>query len=258
MREVECAGKSDFVMNNQLLRHLISHTVTELTDMGAGFGKTKLVKLLYLMDVENYRRRQETISGLEWRFYHYGPYAFEIDSVLNELSFDIPQESFTTESGHKAIAFRPERSLKPSLGKHVRSLSELRLVNRVIRDWGETELNVLLDHVYFYTEPMKHARRGELLDFLTVERKRHQSTAKRVPRLPSEHLSKYRARFQVSKTRRVRQPLHPSPRFDNVYREGLAHIASEEHRHATPLGRLEISEEEKEHFRGRGGHEASG
>ena len=82
-------------MNNQLLRHLISHTVTELTDMGAGFGKTKLVKLLYLMDVENYRRRQETISGLEWCFYHYGPYAFEIDSALNELSFDIPQESFT-------------------------------------------------------------------------------------------------------------------------------------------------------------------
>ena len=244
-------------MNNQLLRHLIAHTITELADMGAGFGKTKLVKLLYLMDVENYRCRQKTISGLEWRFYHYGPYAFEIDSVLNELSFDIPQESFTTESGHKVITFRPERSLKPSLGKHVRSLSELRLVDRVIRDWGDTDLNVLLDHVYFYTEPMKHVMRGELLDFSTIDRTRRQSDAKRAPRLSSDHLSKYRARFQESKTRRVRQPLHPAPRFDNVYREGIAHIASED-RYTIPPGRLEISEDEKEHFRGRGDYEAGG
>jgi hypothetical protein len=225
--------------------------------MGAGFGKTKLVKLLYLMDVENYRRRQETISGLEWCFYHYGPYAFEIDSALNELSFDIPQESFTTESGYKVIAFRPERSLKPSLGKYVRSLSELRLVNRVIRDWGETDLNALLDHVYFYTEPMKHARRGELLDFSTVERRRRKLAANRTPQLSSDELGKYRARFQESKTRSVRQPLYPAPRFDSVYREGLAHIAAED-RYAIPPGRLEMSEDQKEHFRGQGDHKASG
>ena len=225
--------------------------------MGAGFGKTKLVKLLYLMDVENYRRRQETISGLEWRFYHYGPYAFEIDSALNELSFDLPQESFTTESGYKVIAFRPERSLKPSLGKYVRSLSELRLVNRVIRDWGETELNALLDHVYFYTEPMKHARRGELLEFSTIERRRRESVANLVPQMSSDKLGKYRARFLESKTRRVRRPMYPAPRLDSVYREGLAHIV-EEDRYATPLGRLEMSEDQKEHFRGQGDHKASG
>ena len=256
MREVECVGKSDFVMNNQLLRHLISHTVTELTDMGAGFGKTKLVKLLYLMDVENYRRRQETISGLEWCFYHYGPYAFEIDSVLNELSFDIPQESFTTESGYKAIAFRPERSLKPRLGKYVRSLSELRLVNRVVRDWGETELNVLLDHVYFYTEPMKHARRGDILDFSVVERRRRQSTTKLTPRLSSDQLSEYRARFQESKARRVRQPLYPAPRFDGVYREGLARLTAEE-AGLIPLGIAVISEEAKVGLRKQWDDEAS-
>ncbi len=244
-------------MSNNLLRHLIAHTVAELTDMDVGFGKTKLVKLLYLMDVENYRRRQETISGLEWRFYHYGPYAFEIDNALNELSFDIPQESFKTQRGHKGIAFRPERSLKPSLGKYVRSLSELRLVNRVIRDWGETELNALLDHVYFYTEPMKHAVRGDILDFSTVERRRRQSTANRGPQLSLDKLSKYRTRFQESKARRVRQPLHPAPRFDGVYRKGLARIVAEDG-YATPLGRLEMSEDEKEHFRGLGDHEASG
>ena len=38
-------------MSNNLLRHLIAHTVAELTDMEVVFGKTKLVKLLYLMDL---------------------------------------------------------------------------------------------------------------------------------------------------------------------------------------------------------------
>ena len=55
-------------MATHLLRSLIAHVITELTDMDVGFGKTRLVKLLYLIDVENYRRRRATISGLEWRF----------------------------------------------------------------------------------------------------------------------------------------------------------------------------------------------
>ena len=90
-------------MTSQILKHLITHLAVELRDAGSSIGKTKLVKLLYLIDVENWRRRRKTLTGLEWRFYHYGPYAFEIEDALNELAFDIPQESFTTDSGRRGV-----------------------------------------------------------------------------------------------------------------------------------------------------------
>lgn len=234
-------------MTNQLLRQLITHTITELVDMDAGFGKTKLVKLLYLMDVENYRRHRTTISGLEWRFYHYGPYAFEIDDALDELELDIPQDTFTTGLGHRAIVFQSCRELRPKLGEHVRSMAELRLVNRVIRDWGESDLNALLNHVYFYTEPMKEAKRGDFLDFSTIQRRSRHKTAARVP-IPEDRLSEYRSRFGEAKAKRVRRSLDPAPRFDRVYQAGLTNMTEEE-QYGVPPGTVNIPDEVKERLR---------
>ena len=235
-------------MNNHLLRHLIAHVIMKLNDTGIGFGKTKLVKLLYLIDVENYRIRRTTISGLEWRFYHYGPYAFEIDDVLRELELDIPQDEVRTGKGHKAIVFRLSRELRPRLNDHLPSSRELRIVNTVIRDWGETELNPLLNHVYFYTEPMKHAERGDVLDFSTIQRRRPGRTTAHEASMPSDRLDEFRARLQEAKSKRVRRPLNPAPRFDSVYRTALARMAEEEASVAL-IGTVEIPEEVKERLR---------
>ena len=244
-------------MNNHLLCHLITHVITKLTDMGVGFGKTKLVKLLYLMDVENYRIRRTTVSGLEWRFYHYGPYAFEIDEELKNLELDIPQDSVTTGTGHKATVFRSNRELRPRLSEHLPSPRELRVVNTVIRDWGETELNQLLNHVYFYTEPMKHAERGDVLDFSTIERRRFGRGGTHDVSLPSGRVAEYRSRFQEAKAKRVRRPLNPAPRFDSVYRTGLAHMMEEEVSEVL-TGSVNVSDKMKEHLRDYRDGEVSG
>ncbi len=235
-------------MTNQLLYNLIAHIVCQLGDMGVGFGKTKLVKLLYLIDVENYRRRRKTLSKLEWRFYHYGPYAFEIDEALEQLALDIPQEEVTTQSGYSAVIFKPDRELSPRLGDHVQ-LREVRLVNRVIKEWGEEDINSLLNHVYFYTEPMKDAKRGEILDFSTVERRRVNQSAAQVPQLPKARLDEYKARFKDARAKRVRQTLDPPPRFDSVYREAVARMNQEEQAHRLPLGPVYISEDVKASIR---------
>ncbi len=216
--------------------------------MDVGFGKTKLVKLLYLIDVENYRRRGTQISGLEWRFYHYGPYAFAIDTALQELDLDIPQESVTTGTGHRAIVFRPNHSPRPRLSEYLPSPSELQLVNRIIRDWGEVELNPLLNHVYFYTEPMKNADRGEILDFSTIQRNQVDPTHGRTVPMATNVLAEYKSRFQEAKTKRARRPLIPAPRFDRVYQEGLGHMSAEEE-HEVNAGVVAISLEAKDGLR---------
>ena len=244
-------------MNNHLLHHLIAHVIVKLNDLGIGFGKTKLVKLLYLMDVENYRIRRATISGLDWRFYHYGPYAFEIDEALKDLELDIPQDSVTTGTGHRATVFRSSHGLRPRLSEHLPSSRELRVVNTVIRDWGETELNPLLNHVYFYTEPMEHAERGDVLDFSTIERRRSGRAADHGVSMPSDRLNEFRSRFQEAKAKRVRRPLHPAPRFDSVYRAGLAQMTEGEVSEVL-TGAVEIPAEVKEYLRDNRDGEVSG
>ena len=112
---------------------------------------------------------------------------------------DIPQESVTTQQGYNAVVFRPT-------SPHCPNIPELRLVNRTIQEWGETDFNSLLNHVYFYTEPMKDAKRGDLLDFSTVQRRR--VSADRVPQLPKARLDEYRTRFKEA-AKRVRQTLDP-------------------------------------------------
>ena len=241
-------------MSNIILNSLITHIATELADKGIGFGKTKLVKLIYLVDVENYRARRETLTGLEWVFYHYGPYSFGIDDALADLSFDIPQESATTAGGRAAIVFKPGEGVKSRLGEHV-GTSQLRLVNRVIGEWGETELNPLLNHVYFYTEPMKDAARGETLDFSKIPRRRRSRSARARDGAPmsEERLNEYRRRFREAKAARAefRRPLDPPPRFDRVYQEALARM-NEDERHEIPPGDVVISEDAKERIRNQG------
>ncbi len=244
-------------MTVHLLRHLISHIITELTDMNVGFGKTKLIKLLYLVDVENYRRRGATITGLKWRFYHYGPYAPEIEDALRALELDIPQDSVTIGTGHTATVFRPNQRLRPRLGAYVSSAAELRLVDRVIREWGEEDLNPLLNHVYFFTEPMRHAERGEILDFSAIPRQRPRMAAVHSPPMADDRVDEYKLRFQEARTGRKRRLLDPAPRFDGVYRAGLARMTARE-AHGAPTGVVGVSDQVKERLRGDRDNEVSG
>ena len=191
---------------------------------------------------------------MEWVFYHYGPYSFAIDEALAELDFDIPQESASTVGGRAAIVFKPSRGIESRLGERVRT-SELRLVNRVIGEWGETELNSILNHMYFHTEPMKDAARGETLDFSKIPRRaRRAARAKGGAGMSQDRLNEYRKRFREAKAARAklrRRPLDPPPRFDRVYQEALARMNADE-RLDLPPGEVVISEDAKERIRERG------
>ena len=209
------------------LRNLITYLVLELADMGASLSKTKLVKLLYMIDVENYRRRSQMLSGLEWVFYHYGPYSFEIDTELGRLSLDLPQEEVTTQAGLTAITFRPSRNVPSGLGSDF-SHAEKLVVDRVIREWGMEELNPILNYVYFNTEPMRDAQRGDVLDFTSINRTTSTTRTASKITLPEDRAMALRSGLQAAKRERRRLPLDPPPRFDEVYERGLANMAEAE------------------------------
>ena len=238
-------------MANPKLRDLISYVISELRDADIGFAKTKLMKLIYIIDVENYRRRGETVSGLEWRFYHYGPYAFEIDTALGELGIDIPQEQVTTQGGHQAIVFKSQ-DLFHGVGALIPSTEKL-VARLVLGEWGMTELNPLLDYVYFHTEPMQDAKRGDLLDFAKIKRIISSSTKWPTADSILNASESLRAQFLAAKASRPRVPLSPMPRIDDVYTQGLADMAQADVVHV-PQGPVGLDDQAKKDLSDQGRH----
>ncbi len=121
--------------------------------------KTRLVKLIYLSEVEYFRRTGQRLTSLKWKFYHYGPYAPALSPLLGDPDVDFlpTMISELLVESQIARATSPEQQVE-------------KVVCDVVHDWGNADLNTLLDYVYFDTEPMLGARRGEWLDFSAIDR----------------------------------------------------------------------------------------
>lgn len=146
---------------------------------------TRLVKLLYLIELEYYRHNRERLTDLNWMFYHYGPYPPNLRAVLGEPEI----ETFSWKSGKTSqqIVRDEDTFMEAFAGSDVESL-----ISHIVKEWGDADLNHLLDHVYFETEPMQRAKRGQLLDFSVVE---PQGARKIVIRLDPAKLNELRARL---------------------------------------------------------------
>jgi Protein of unknown function (DUF4065) len=64
--------------------------------------KTKLVKYLYLADVEHYRRTGKQLTGFRWIFHHYGPWSVESTSQSSSLTLDRERRRFALEDQRTA------------------------------------------------------------------------------------------------------------------------------------------------------------
>jgi hypothetical protein len=123
---------------------------------------TRLVKLLYLAEVEFYRRTQKRLTDLDWKFYHFGPYPPSLRTSLGDPNI----EAVALTGGRVAKHFI--RELAGEQRKKVDSVVAA-VVSDVVHQWGDADLNRVLDYVYFETEPMQAANRGDYLDFTVVK-----------------------------------------------------------------------------------------
>src|SRR5438128_139789 len=153
-------------MNAHTSKEILLQILDEAEGRKTHLGKTQLVKFLYLTEVEYYRINRQRLTDLHWLFYHYGPYALELEDILSQPEFE--QERFTTQNENEFIRFRVAeqiRGYKTSLGPKVTLI-----VKRIVGQWRERPLHELLDYVYFETEPMQSVKkRGDVLDFSTIK-----------------------------------------------------------------------------------------
>lgn len=212
------------------LRPLIAYLVDQVIDLEGALGKTALVKLVYLLDVEHYRRYGTLATGLKWRFHHYGPYTEELEAAIRS-------NPYITVAGdnisRRAYRFgRDEswreiyRAFRSQFGLRVEQIAE-----RIVADWGEEPLVVILNYVYFETEPMQNARRGAVLDFSTIPRETLGTRDTPVSlSLPKETLSRLHQRMKQRKEEKSQtsRPMTP-PVYGDDYHYALRLMYEEEH-----------------------------
>ena len=202
---------------------LVKAILSRVRERGGYATKTKLFKYLYLTDLEHYRYTGETLTGIDWIFYHYGPWAQECETLYarlkdqGEIRVNYSQSAeFETEFVNPVEIVELEQAIE-----NIRV--ELAVREQVDR-WADEKLGDMLNYVYLHTEPMENAVRRERLDFSKIERGSNPQPAT-LPRANSKPSAIARMRKTIAEARASQSPppsMHfTPPRYDEVYDEAM-------------------------------------
>jgi hypothetical protein len=178
---------------------LIIYIVWYATQQGIRLTTNRLVKFIYLADLYQARLKKGlTLTKFPWKFIYYGPYCKEamrcIDEAVEkalickksyESNFDIDKEY---------NLFWCNEDTAENLEEHIH-IGTLGKLQNAIKKFGD-DTSLLLDYVYFETEPMQNARKGDMLDFSKAERPDVGNTIK-LKKLSPEAIKK--AKEQINK-----------------------------------------------------------
>jgi hypothetical protein len=198
------------------LRALIAYIVARSREREITLNRTKIVKLLYLIDVERVRSGRDLLTGLDWVFFHYGPYAFELLDTLKAMEGELGADTW-----HGSVLYRgaPGASEGDDWPAGTKST-----VDSVLDRFAPLELHELLDYVYFRTGPMIDARRNQPLDMSRArdDPARRQHAALRAPARP-EDVEQRLAAWRVRTAKRLSPvTLEPPGAFLDNPEEDLA------------------------------------
>lgn len=146
------------------------------------FTRTALTKYLYLLDYWMAKENNgKTFIGVEWKFYHYGPYsealASHIDFLptlpfINKVDVSRENKDFTVYS----LGEYTRNKTLESIG--ISSNVKGRLLQAIKAFVGD--LNGLLNYVYFETEPMDGVKPGDVLSFENLRKQNFKQDIKQI------------------------------------------------------------------------------
>ena len=211
-------------MQQIVLETLIPAIVTWVAEHGTYLTKTKLLKLLYLFDIEYYRTHRHTFTGFSWKFLHLGPWAAEYDGVLNDLlAHGLLIEQRSNSSEYDAIFYRPGENMDTR--RAVTTVADESILLGVLKRWGACTTGEILNHVYFQTEPMEWGVRNQPLDFSLIATERPAVYSRSSSGRSRADIRKLRAQFeqkQAAKQAREQQPFtFTPPKYDEEYFEAM-------------------------------------
>ncbi len=208
---------------------LIAAVATSVRECGGAPTKTKILKLLYLLDIESYRKTGATLTGFAWKFHRFGPWADSYSEAL-QAAVQANRIAINAPNADEGATFLDPTEKLPLATVFPNVVQEL-TAKRIIETWASRPTVELLDYVYFHTAPMRDAVRNEPLDFSTVTREEklpHYTGIKsQLDEKEKQRKRKELLRRLHSATKSSIAPLDPPPRYDETYWSALAKLDSD-------------------------------
>lgn len=123
--------------------------------------KTRITKLVYLIDWENVKEYGSQITNIEWFFDHYGPY---VSDVLDEADEDKTVSINSTISNFGTVKYivKPKRDKEELLYDDLTD-NDKDIIDRVIDRTKNFYWNEFINYVYS-TDPIKNGTKYSALD----------------------------------------------------------------------------------------------
>lgn len=153
-------------MNTALVQDIAFYLLSRAFSERVSVGTTKLVKLFYLIDHEFYRWHRRTLTEAAWRFHHFGPYCEELVEAVGSAAGIQAEPVAEFAEGKSFRGYRVTED-RPGVGRNW-PLPVRGIVDSVFQKWASVDLSLLLDYVYFETQPMLRATRFAPLDFSVI------------------------------------------------------------------------------------------
>jgi hypothetical protein len=160
---------------------IIKYIVWYATQSGIRLSTNRLVKFIYLADLYYARYNSGvTLTGFPWKFIYYGPYCREAMWCIDQAVSDGSVCKATYESyfgDEKEYSLFISKDMAAENIENLIPLSVLGPLQKIITKMGD-DTPQLLDYVYFDTEPMVKAKKGDLLDFTKAKKPQFIETVK--------------------------------------------------------------------------------
>jgi len=222
---------------------LIQYIVCCATDKGMKLSPIRLVKFLYLTDLYWARENNgKTLTGWPWMFVHYGPFCSESLAYIEKVHHDrlIEKDSYEskfTDDDYFVYWCKEDRTdIERNLPIYLTSP-----LHEAISKWGDDTFG-LLDYVYFETEPMLEAKKGDPLDFSKAKKPEKPKQIEMI-KLSPKQVAKGKEIIERLKTEYKKglesQARAPEPIYDEVYQKGTE-LLDEEDLQGDLSGKAEI------------------
>ena len=140
-------------------REMIFYVLTKFKD---GIPKTKLAKILYLIDFSWYYNKDESMSGFDYINRQYGPvadgYFEEIDELYNNGKIDV--EYLDRGAIMIKLVSRPE------FNKLIESEKEI--INNICKVWKDIRTDVIVNFTH-EQYPWKNTKNGDIIPYELIK-----------------------------------------------------------------------------------------
>ena len=140
-------------MGTPSTERLMVAIVTWVVEHESYVTKTKLLKLLYLFDVEYFRVHRRTFTDFSWKFFHLGPWAAEYDPTLEALVSRNVLLQQCSNAEFERVFYKPVQRSDPR--EPFRNVTDENILRGVLKIWGARTTGEILDYAYFQTPPME-------------------------------------------------------------------------------------------------------